>query len=94
MAYDNNAKIVNSFSVFVVAQAKTTHEIDSVSTSFTPGTSGQKYLIFPAHSGSTGLAGVGISMGTNGISFYEHANSHMPATLVYQATLTKPLVFY
>jgi len=31
-------------------------------------------------------------MGTNGISFYQHASSYMPAVLVYKATLTKPLV--
>jgi hypothetical protein len=82
----------NSFSVFVVAQAKTNHEIDSESTSGVSGTSGQKYLIYPENVGYLGLAGAGISMGTNGISFYQHASSYMPAVLVYKATLTKPLV--
>jgi len=40
-------KASKSFSVFVVAQAKTNHEIDSESTSEVSGTSGQKYLIYP-----------------------------------------------
>ncbi len=92
-ASDNSTNITNSFSVFVVAQAKNTYEIDTESTSSATGTSGQKYLIYPEYGGDLGLlAGAGISMGTNGISFYQHASSYMPAVLVYQATLTKPLV--
>lgn len=91
--YDSSTIVTDSFSVFVVAQAKNTHEIDTESTSSKTGTSGQKYLIAPEHGGFLGLlAGAGISMGTNGISFYQHAHNYMPAVLVYQATLTKPLV--
>lgn len=93
-ASNRNTNVKDSFSVFVVAQAKTTHGIDSESTSSTTGISGQKYLISPVNGGTSGsgLAGAGISMGTNGISFYEHSDDYMPPLLVYSATLTKPLV--
>ena len=90
--YNNDVR--SSFSMFVVAQAKNTHEIDSQQTSAIYGTFGQKYLISPIHGGSGvgALPGTGISMGTNGISFYEHSQGYMPALLAYSATLTKPLV--
>ena len=84
--------IINSFSVFVVAQANAPHEIDGESNSGTVGTSGQKFLLSPTLTTTAGFAGAGISMGTNGISFYEHAPSYMPALLVYSAALSKPLV--
>lgn len=57
----------------------------------TPGT-GQRYAVYPSHGGggcpaSANSAGVGISAGTNGIQVYEHTGCHMPAILVYNATL-------
>lgn len=56
------------------------------------GTSAQRYAIFPTHGGnpcasSAASAGVGVSVGTNGIQVFEHNCSHMPAILVYNATL-------
>ena len=91
-SYSEDANITNNFSVFVVAQATVTHQIDSEAMSGITGNSGQKFLIFPTLMGGGIMAGAGISMGTNGISFYEHMGGYMPAILVYQATLTKPLV--
>lgn len=46
---------------------------------------GQTYLIYPDN-GSTygaGHAGVGISIGTNGIGVYEHSNNYLPGRLNY-----------
>ena len=74
--------IINNFSVFVVAQANAPHGGDA----------SKKFLLFPTLATTAGFAGAGISMGTNGISFYEHAPSYMPALLVYSAALSKPLV--
>lgn len=44
--------------------------------------------IFPSNGGSTGNAGVGVCVGTNGVSVYEHASGHFPATLVYPTTIS------
>jgi len=49
------------------------------------GVSGQSYLIFPDQGGdgfAPGHAGVGISMGTNGIAVYEHSSNYMPARII------------
>jgi hypothetical protein len=56
------------------------------------GTSAQRYAIFPTHGGNpcasaAASAGLGVSVGTNGIQVFEHNCSHMPAILVYNATL-------
>ena len=72
---------VNNFTYEVWCRPTATHQIDSQSTSSTDGTSGQRYLtdatFFPSPD-----SGAGISIGTNGVSVYEHAPSYMPALLV------------
>ncbi|RYX99649.1 LamG domain-containing protein, partial [bacterium] len=86
--------IVNNFTMSIWFKPTAIHEIDPetanpVAPNVTPGTSGQRYLIYPNHGGDdTGKAGVGISAGTNGISIYEHAGGYMPALLVWQSTIT------
>lgn len=85
----------NNYSLFVVAQATATHLIDPEDYTTVSGTAGQNYVIGPNHSNVyTGLSatGSGISFGTNGISVYEHAAGYMPSPIVYQATLTKPII--
>ncbi|MFC1696743.1 LamG domain-containing protein [Nanoarchaeota archaeon] len=42
----------------------------------TEGTSGQRYAVYPEQRGSD--AGVGLSVGTNGVRVIEHGNSYMP----------------
>ncbi len=64
-----------------------THQIDPESTSGTGGTSGQKYAFWPENMGTTGNAGAGLSIGTNGISVYEHASGYMPALAVYSSSI-------
>ena len=59
-----------------------THEIDSQSNGGTAGTGGQNYA-FGAYNGGSDAAGAGLSVGTNGISVYEHGSSYMPALAVY-----------
>lgn len=48
--------------------------------------SNQQYVVTPAH----GLvnAGMGVSVGTNGISVFEHGDGYLPSTLVYDAKIT------
>lgn len=59
------------------------HEIDVESTGGYGGTSGQRYVIFPGHGGDGygSRAGAGISVGTNGVSVYEHADGYLMCTI-------------
>jgi hypothetical protein len=72
----------NTFTFEAWIKSEATHQIDGQSTSGTRGTSGQRYAFFPSHGGSSN-AGAGLSVGTNGISVYEHGSSYMPALAVY-----------
>lgn len=58
------------------------HQWDNQSTSGTAGTSGQQYAFDVEMGGSTSTS-AGLSVGTNGLSVYEHASSYMPALAVY-----------
>jgi hypothetical protein len=79
--------ISNNFTLSFWAYPRSTHEIDPEVTGGAAGVYGQRYVYGPNWY-SNGDAGAGVSVGTNGISVYEHAATYMPATLVYQATLS------
>lgn len=49
------------------------------------GTSAQRYAIYPRYQ-SPGIAS-GVSVGTNGVSVFEHGNDYLPALLVYDAPI-------
>jgi hypothetical protein len=51
------------------------------------GIGGQRYAIFPA-AGVEGESGVGISVGTNGITVFEHAPGLLASPLVYEGTVS------
>lgn len=51
------------------------------------GTVGQKYVIGPGHGGGENQAGVGVSVGNNGICVFEHTHNYLPAVLVYETLL-------
>eukprot|EP00042_Codosiga_hollandica_P059353 m.913291 g.913291 ORF g.913291 m.913291 type:complete len:1084 (-) comp60127_c0_seq10:265-3516(-) len=60
-------------------------QVDPQSTTGIWGNIGQRYAIDPVLGNSLPIAnaaGVGVSVGTNGISVYEHAANYMPAILV------------
>ncbi|MFA7654756.1 MAG: LamG domain-containing protein, partial [Candidatus Dojkabacteria bacterium] len=76
-----SARPSNNFTVETWFTTNVTHEIDTESTSGAGGTSGQKYLFGAMYEGTN--AGMGVSVGTNGISVYEHGDSYMPALAVY-----------
>jgi len=82
--------IASNFTLECWFQATATHQIDAVATSGTAGIAGQRYLVYPRHGDALGAsaAGAGLSVGTNGISVYEHATDYMPARIVYSATLS------
>ena len=75
----------NNFTFGGWMKTSVTHQIDSQSTSGTGGTSWQKYAFGASQEGSNG--GVGLSVGTNGISVYEHGNNYMPALAVYSSSI-------
>ncbi len=86
--------ITNNFTIFLVARATATHEIDTQANSGTSGITGQKYVLWPSTSATTGIAGSGISLGTNGVSVYEHGGGYLPAIAVYSGAnnLSAPAV--
>jgi hypothetical protein len=75
----------NNFSIFILERTSVGHQIDAESNSSTSGTSGQNYILGAIQSGTDG--GQGLSVGTNGISNYEHGNSYMPPTAVYSGAV-------
>lgn len=52
------------------------------------GISGQRYIIGPGYGQTDNVAGVGISIGTNGITLYEHTSDHLPALLTHPELIT------
>lgn len=87
-------KPANDFAIEAMVKATTTHQIsaatDLEATVGTGGTSGQKYLFEPTFAAGTD-AGAGISMGTNGISVYEHSAGYMPPLAVYDPAAKSPM---
>jgi hypothetical protein len=79
----------DNFTIEFWCKPTTTHEIDTQSNSSTTGTSGQKYMWYPYHASSN--SGIGISLGTNGISIYEHGDSYMPPIAVWSGTVSSTL---
>ena len=79
--------ITNNFSVELWCLPEVTHQIDSQATSGTTGTANKKYIIGVNFVGSPD-AGFGISIGTNGVSTYEHSAGYMPCLLSHAETIT------
>ena len=83
--------ITNDFTIAFWVNPSGTHQIDGQSTSGTGGVGGQRYALYPAQgtdAWGAGHAGVGVSVGTNGVSVYEHAASYMPALLVWPGAVS------
>ncbi|HEX8919947.1 MAG TPA: LamG-like jellyroll fold domain-containing protein [Pyrinomonadaceae bacterium] len=81
------SNITNNFTVAFWANPRSTHEIDPESVTGVAGVGGQRWVYEPINKPDPD-AGAGISVGTNGVSVYEHAAGYMPATLVYPATIS------
>ena len=74
-------RTLDNFSFECLCKTDKTHQIDTESNSGTAGTSGQKYIFSPDNLLSS--AGAGLSVGTNGISVYEHSSAYLPPLAVY-----------
>lgn len=83
----------NSFTMELWANPTNQHQIDQQSNWGVGGTYGQRYAIGPMHGAAWdpvnyNAAGVGISVGTNGVSVYEHSHNYMPPVLVWTGELS------
>lgn len=76
----------NNFCVIAVARPTRSHENDPPSPAGVGGVAGQRYLFGAQHGGDYD-GGSGLSMGTNGVSVYEHGSSYMPALAAYVGPL-------
>ena len=93
-----NISANNNFTLYVISKAIEPHQIDAVNDRYAGG-EGQKYLLFPIYGENlqSGSAGMGVSMGTNGVSIYEHGYDYLPSRVVYQNTIPNPsatMVYY
>ncbi len=76
----------NTFAFGGWIKTSATHEIDVETTNSTAGVSGQKYAFDPKHF-TDPSAGAGLSIGTNGISVYEHSDGYLCPVSVYSGTI-------
>lgn len=83
---------VNNFTYDVWCWPTATIDVKSASTSGnnTFGITGQKYIIDPIFYNATD-AGAGISIGTNGVSFYEHSSGYLNSLLSNTLTFNSPV---
>jgi hypothetical protein len=79
------SKPENNFTLEAWVKSTETHQIDAQSNSGTAGIAGQKYIFGANQEGANG--GIGVSVGTNGISVYEHGDGYLPALAVYNGDI-------
>lgn len=76
----------NNFTIESWVRPTATHQIDLETTSGINGTSGKRFMLWPTWRGTDG--GIGISVGTNGVSVYDHGNNFIPALLAWSGTIS------
>lgn len=83
--------VQNTFTIEFWAKPEVTSRIDIESRSGISGASDHRFAITPVHGahrgGDASRAGVGVSVGINGVSVYEHTTNHLPAMLVFETAL-------
>jgi uncharacterized delta-60 repeat protein len=80
--------VSNTFTIELWAKPTATRNTTIEANSGVTGTVSQRYAVFPTIFSSPN-AGAGISIGTNGISVFEHSSSYLPSLLVYNTNLTE-----
>ena len=80
--------ISNSFTVSFWAKPTATRDVTVENNAGVSGTAGQRYALWPIGFTSTDTALAGISVGTNGVSVFEHKDSYLPSLLVYPVAIT------
>ena len=80
--------ISNTFTYEFWTNPTKTITIPAEATSGITGTSGQSYAIMP-HGGQSGVnATAGVSVGTNGVCVFEHADGYLPSLLSWTGTIS------
>ena len=82
------ASVSNSYTMEFWAWPNAARASTPETTSGTAGIGDQRYAIFPHFGGTTSLAGAGVSVGTNGVSVFEHTDTYLPSLLVYDAPIS------
>ncbi len=82
------SSVSDNFTYELWAYPTTTITIGTEATSGTFGVSGQRYAVGPVHGGSSGNAYAGISIGTNGVGVFEHADNYLPALLFWEGSIS------
>lgn len=85
-AISGQTAINNTFTVEFWANPSNTITIGTQGNTGTAGTSGQRWAVTPDHRGTA--AGMGVSVGTNGVVVGEHGDSYLPTNLVHAIALT------
>ena len=90
-AIPHDSRPSDDFTIFVVAKPSDTHPIDILGDQYGGVTDAtreaQNYLLYPEH-GQTRYVGQGLSLGSNGLSCYEHGKDYMPPTAIYTGDLS------
>ena len=79
--------VQNNFTIEFWANPSASRPSTPEITSSLGGVDGQRYAVYPSMGGWQ-LAGVGVSVGTNGISVVEHGGNYMPTVLVWDAPVS------
>ncbi|MDB6019200.1 MAG: hypothetical protein JWR19_3689 [Pedosphaera sp.] len=85
------ASLVNNFTMEFWVNPLASRAVTAEATTGITGTSNQRYAIFPEEGATyygAGQAGAGVSVGTNGISVFEHSDNYLTSLLVYNATIS------
>lgn len=85
------SKLKDTFTVCFWYKTDKSHEVDEQANGGDSGLTGQHWLLKTGMGGMR-KAGMGVSVGTNGISVYEHACDYVPARVVYEKQLGKDWV--
>lgn len=81
-------EVKNNFTYEFWVKPEAAHKIRKESVIGASGISDQRYVIAAGYGGDNEYAGTGVSVGTNGVSVFEHTANHLPATLVYETSIT------
>jgi len=81
--------VSNTFTMEFWANPAATRAVTSPANSGVSGTSNQRYAIFPEQGGAdVNIVGAGVSVGTNGVSVFEHTSGNLYSPIVYDAVLS------
>ena len=81
-------QIWNNFTYEFWIKPEAPHRVVQESKLGVSGKLDQRFIIGAGYSDHERIAGMGVSVGTNGISVFEHTKNHFPATLVYESEIT------